>query len=68
MQTSTWARVVNPAGTPKQRNGVDCGIFALMACNYAGVDKPFNYQQQQVYTLFRAMIALEVYHLRLRSL
>ena len=63
-----WELVCNPEGTPRQRNGHDCGIFALMACSYTGADKPFDYDQGDVFSFFRAMVALECYHLRLRSL
>jgi Ulp1 family protease len=68
VQTRQWARVYNRPGTPQQRNGVDCGVFAIMAASYCGADKAFDYGQPEVYTFFRAMVALECYHLRLRSL
>jgi Ulp1 family protease len=68
MQVTKWRTVYNPPGTPQQRNGVDCGVFALMCANYCGADAEFDYSQENVYAFFRAMIALEVYHLRLRSL
>ena len=51
-----------------QRNGFDCGVFAAMCCNYVAADKPFDYGQEEVYTFFRAMVTLECYHQRLRSL
>lgn len=60
--------MINPKGTPQQRNGFDCGIFALMCCNYVSADQPFNYGQEQVYRFLRPMVALECYNMRLRSL
>jgi Ulp1 family protease len=68
MQATHFKHVYNPPGTPKQRNGFDCGVFAVMCCSYVGADLPFNYGQEQVYNFFRAMVALECFFQRLRNL
>lgn len=47
--TPTCCRLNDPASlasqVPRQRNGCDCGVFALMAANYLAIDRPFDYQQ-----------------------
>jgi Ulp1 family protease len=68
MQVKTWKKVYNPPGTPCQRNGFDCGIFAVMCCNYVAADLPFDYGQEEVHSFFRGMVALECFYQRLRSL
>lgn len=66
LQVSTFRHVFNPRGTPRQRNGFDCGVFAILCASFVGADEPFDYGQEDVFRFFRAMVALECYHMRLR--
>jgi hypothetical protein len=59
--------LVNPVGTPKQLNDVDCGIFALLAASYVAADKQFDYNQCDVSNFFRAMCCIECHRMELRS-
>jgi hypothetical protein len=68
VQATRFKHVYNPKGTPQQRNGFDCGVFAVMCCCYVGADLPFDYGQEQVFTFLRAMVAMECYFQRLRVL
>jgi Ulp1 family protease len=68
LQASKWNVVVNPPGTPRQQNGHDCGIFAIMCANYQAADRDFDFSQREVHSFFRAMCALECYTGRLRQL
>lgn len=49
-------------------NGHDCGVFAMMCCNYVSADRDFDYSQDEVHSFFRKMCCLECYCKRLRSI
>jgi Ulp1 family protease len=70
VQTRRWTQLINPEDSPKQgkRNDDDCGVFASIAASYARADRPFDYDQRQVTSFFRAMMAHECFTLRLRAL
>lgn len=68
LQVARWPAHLCPPGTPKQKNGYDCGVFAIMACNYIGAGKVFDYGQAEVTSFFRPMVAVECYRKRLRDL
>jgi Ulp1 family protease len=68
VQTKNWERLFNPQGTPRQLNGHDCGVFAMMCCNYISADREFDYSQNEIHSFFRKMCCLECYCMRLRSI
>jgi sentrin-specific protease 1 len=37
-----------PMGTPKQRNGYDCGVFTCMFCDFLSMDRALTFTQQHV--------------------
>lgn len=58
MQATKWSLLANPSWTPQQRNGFDCGVFAVMCCECCAVDSPLDYAQKDMPSL-RAKIALD---------
>ncbi|KAJ1738249.1 SUMO1 sentrin specific peptidase 1 [Coemansia sp. RSA 989] len=44
---------------PRQRNGYDCGVFAVMFAEYAARDAPFRFSQDHC-VLFRRKITYEI--------
>jgi sentrin-specific protease 1 len=37
-----------PMGTPKQRNGYDCGVFTCMFCDFLSMDRALTFTQHHV--------------------
>lgn len=68
MQATKWPVDVNAGNAPRQQNGHDCGVFAIMCANYAAADRRFDYGQRDVHAFFRPMCTLECSVLRLRPL
>ncbi|KAL0044188.1 hypothetical protein WJX82_003485 [Trebouxia sp. C0006] len=47
VDTSDWSRR-SPDDIPKQLNGCDCGVFALMFAEYQSRDAPFTFDQRHM--------------------
>jgi sentrin-specific protease 1 len=45
--TSQWP-IFHPSNIPHQRNGYDCGVFALTYANYLSRNKPFDFTQDDM--------------------
>jgi Ulp1 family protease len=66
-ETSSWADEF-PSAIPKQDNGCDCGVFALMLCNRLGLQgvTAFDFTQRNMMQL-RAGIAYDLLHGRIAA-
>ncbi|MEW5308088.1 MAG: hypothetical protein WDW38_000074 [Sanguina aurantia] len=45
LDTSRWT-LHHPKHIPRQRNGCDCGVFAITYANYLGLARPFDFRQE----------------------
>lgn len=58
--TSEWEEVY-PHDIPRQQNGFDCGVFALMFCNRMGIrGGAFDFQQEHIRYNVRAAIVCDL--------
>lgn len=58
--TTSWEEVY-PADIPRQENGFDCGVFALMFCNRMGVrGAGFDFTQDDIRHNIRAAIVCDM--------
>ncbi|MEW5303869.1 MAG: hypothetical protein WDW36_006522 [Sanguina aurantia] len=47
LDTSRWT-LHHPKHIPRQRNGCDCGVFAITYANYLGLARPFDFRQEDM--------------------
>lgn len=48
MDDSEWKLVPCTKDTPRQRNGVDCGVFTCMICDFISKDCPLVFNQDHI--------------------
>lgn len=58
IDTSEWTRR-SPDDIPKQLNGCDCGVFALMFAEYQSRDAPFTFDQRHM-EYFRVKVLADI--------
>ncbi|KAL3152457.1 hypothetical protein ABBQ32_14160 [Trebouxia sp. C0010 RCD-2024] len=58
VDTSDWPRR-SPGAIPKQMNGCDCGVFALMFAEYQARDAPFTFDQRHM-EYFRVKVVADI--------
>jgi hypothetical protein len=52
---ATWTLVPTEMTTPRQDNGVDCGVFMCYFAKYVGADKPFDFTCKDIPELRRRL-------------
>lgn len=56
----------SPNDIPKQLNGCDCGVFALMFAEYQSRDAPFTFDQRHM-EYFRVKVVADIMSLKVDS-
>ena len=67
LDTSSWPDVVWDKGTPRQRNGSDCGVFMSRTADFLASDAVLSFQQADMPYLRQRMV-LEILHTTLLPL
>ena len=57
LDTSEWTEVVWQSGTPRQRNGSDCGVFMTRTADYLARDAVLDFGQADMEYFRRRIIA-----------
>lgn len=64
--TSSDVPCRSPNDIPKQLNGCDCGVFALMFAEYQSRDAPFTFDQRHM-EYFRVKVVADIMSLKVDS-
>jgi Ulp1 family protease len=57
LSSVNWKRIHSPRRVPRQENGIDCGVFAIMCADYLSDNLPLTYQHSDIHLHRRKIMA-----------